>query len=88
MKRVATVQIGQIEATFDGDQFRCQDRATARMLNRLLDYGRAGAMVWTSSDYRPDLVNNVAQDIAEACGGSLIRPAPEDKREYPSDAIF
>lgn len=86
--RRATVQIGKIVATFDGERFASEDDATAGILNSVLNSYRQGVPIWLGSDYRPDQINNLAQDIAEQCGGRLVKAADPTGIEYPEGTIF
>jgi len=90
MARTATVKIGDVEATFDGETFTCADESLANILNSALtSYRAVGKRALTvEAEYWPDLLADLAEAIANHCGGELVSVDPPEDSTAPEGAIY
>jgi len=70
--RIAIIQVGDVEARFDGQIFTSDDEGLASILNSAMDLQRKGAALWPFR-YYPDPISGPAKDCAEYHGGRLLR---------------
>lgn len=89
MPRTATVKMGEIESTFDGDAFTSADAGAARILNSALDLYRSVGRTAITDDfsYWPDTFKGMIESIAQYSSGELVSIDPPEGAEAPEGAV-
>lgn len=90
MARTAKVKLGDVEATFDGDQFVSENESLARILNSALQvYRTAGRPALTDDlSYQPDPFAGMIRAIAKYSAAEVVSIDPMEGPAAPEGAVY